>query len=587
MRIGKKFRKIFIVALFSLCASCIVSVSVSSFAKADQQEAFYMPESISRAAYLGEKTEIARITPVQEDAEKYSYTVIRAATGERVATEGYSFVPEIAGEYKCIYYYEFGGEAQTYSYVILAEVKETPVFTRDANYPNAFIGNNKYSVDALSAFDYTTGEKAEAEVVVTAKCNDQEMAITDGVFTPTYNGEGSMVELKYVATYNDVRAEQIYKIPVVNVYQGNKVDMSGLFYSTGVSNTNVTTECASFTANRDAEIQYANILHANMMQFTFGFGEQCEGERIVFEMTSYLDPSVKLSLTFNKGKQNSGEGTLVLNGNASRAWDFEEAALQTVVFDAANKKFTTGDGSILFEVNQDEGGGVFAGFADGLVKVSLRMEGVYGACDLNVYQINAQVITNDTEDYVSPSLVLGDMSLEATVGEKVVIKGLRAVDVVDPNATVTVKVSCMGKPVETTKNADGSYSFVPTQSGDYLMVFSTRDRSSNDGRYNKIVYVYDKQAPSIELKGSVPSTAKVGATLNAPDALAIDNEEGVRLQVMVKTPSAALVLLADSADETLGSSFTFEEAGEYVLYYYATDACYNSDVKSFVIVCGG
>jgi hypothetical protein len=102
------------------------------------------------------------------------------------------------------------------------------------------------------------------------------------------------------------------------------------------------------------------------------------------------------------------------------------------------------------------------------------------------------------------------------------------------------------------------------------------------------IFVYDRNAPTIEVKGDMPTSVKVGQKVTFPEIKADDAETGrkTELQLIVRWPSAKMRQIGYSKAATLKDvQFTFDKAGTYTIMLVAMDESGNYTRKEYKVVC--
>ncbi len=577
-------------SLTALGAAVVVGASTATVVRASVKDYFLFPDEIAKNTYLGMQTSIARIMPADEDAENYRYGVFFKETNERIETDGYNFLPEKEGTYKCVYSYDIDEEKYEYTYEIAASVKEGPVFRSQPNFPYAFVSGAEYGLPVLEAFDYAGGTKKVATVSVSATIDGDPVTVSGNSFTPVAESVGDTVEIVYTATSGS-KSENIKKtVPIVNVYNAvGEVDMSGLFYQTGAQKTYATESCVGVRTTSDTEVQFVNLLAAEGLEMRFGFGEKQEAEKLTLTFESLADPSVALSLSFTKSNSASGKGIVTLNGRKSRDYKFNDSGIIKVGLQESRARFVRDANELLFEIDTDLQGGEFKGFPGGLVKVSARVENVYGTADVEFYQINLQMITNAKKDLVNPTLCIEDKTLETKLGETYEIRNLRAVDVIDPSAVLEVTVALGVQPVPFTF-ANGVLTFVPQTAGEYRFQYKTIDRSGKSGKFTLIVSVKDEVKPELNVSTAPAASVSINQLVDLPGVTATDNggEDWLTISLYVMTPTGELRRIATADGGSLeGTQYQFTDKGTYIVRYMVMDEYQNFTIKDFKVVCGG
>lgn len=554
---------------------------------------FVIPEGRIENTYVGVKTPIARVMPTDSRAELYSFGVIDAATGKKVETDGYNFVPKKAGEYKCVFDYYVGENRMTYSYGVTASVKDGPVFESEPVLPNAFVSGKAYALPELVAKDFTDGEK-NVSVEISAKYGSSAPVAVNGAFTPDIKSGGA-VTLEFKATSGQ-KSETVEKtVPVVDVFNADgTINSENLFVNRGVSSVGFVEKSQEkrlrFSATGDAEIKFANKLAGNGLDLELGFGDNVQAEGILVDIESLADPSVKLTFEFKKGRIETGAGKIVLNGKSEKPFEYKKDGRLYLTLNTNTKRFTGEDGELLFNVDEDSAGGKFNGFPGGLVKVSFELKGVYGAAEMDLFRINRQLFNEPEYDSIAPTLFTDDISSEYSVGDIVVTGRALAVDVVDPAATITLSVTCDGDVINdlngnplTRVDCSKGVSFKPTKSGFYMLTYNAVDSSGNSpsaGR--KIIDVYDVEPPVIA-GADMPADVKAGEAFTLPEFTVTDNDgaENVTVSVAILYPSAEMYVVATGKAKTEATSVTLATTGKYVVKVYAVDEWGNTAVKVY------
>lgn len=606
--LGKNAKKVLAACLATSLVLASGGAVVASIADSDIRDNFVFPQLLVKSGTVGVKTEIARITPADTFAEEYMYTVVDE-TGKQIPTDGYSFFPEKAGKYKCVYHYKAGGKTYEYSYVVNVTVKDGPVFNATPSFPNAFIAGKSYKLPQVTAADWSGGSAQSATVTTEVFVGGQQMAVTDNSVTILSEGTSDAI-IRYTATVGN--KTEIYEtgVPVMDVYKtvGTQeiVDTTSLFVMRGFDEVKAYTQPdalgnpspagVEFSTLGDAEAKFANLLGSHGTNVTFGFGTACAAQSIVYKIESYEDPSVCLTLEFRKGTAEEGRGTVILNGGLSKYYTFTKEGKISVKYDEMKKRFLDAENKVIFDVDKDLNGGAFTGFPGGRTKISFEVKDCFGATDLRVYEINNQTLGVNA-DTLNPSVFVENVTVEYFAGEEITLFNRFAVDVIDPNATVWTTITCDGQDVldingKAIKNVinDAEVKFIPEKAGSYLVRGITRDASGATANYTRLLYVFDKVKPTVTVDGEVAKTAAKGGKITLPAATAADNDDTAKttVQLLVMWPSARMIQLNAGQGQVEATEFAeFDDIGVYTFRYVATDEYGNMDVKEYHVVCGG
>ena len=571
---------------------------------------FDFPDVVQKTGTVGEKTAIARITPSDVFSKDYTYKVFSDTTGEMMSLDGYSFFPEAEGKYKCLYYYQTAqGKGIEYFYYLNVTAKDGPVFGETPNFPYAFLAGNTYTIPMIEAADWSNGTKRSANVQVSVSVCGQNLSVAaDGKVAIESDGP-SEAEIVYTATLDGKENTYKVNVPVLDnrktIIENNKekkgVDTTAMFVTRNFESSNVYTvdekaEGVSFYALEDAELKFANVLGSNGMSVSFGFGEACNAESIVYRIESYYDPSVYLTFELKKGRQDEGTGEMILNGNQRINYTFEKSQVFDLILnESCYQLFNIKEA--LFSITKDANGGEFKGFPGGKVKISLELKGVYDETELIVYKINNQKLGGD-KDNRDPDVYLEDTVMEYYVGDEIRLFNRFAVDVIDPCATLETTVydgdmnvinDVNGKPVANIPDQQ-EVIFKAEKAGVYMVSCKMMDSSGRMATRIRVIYVYDKTPPTITMNGEVPKTVALNGKLTLPAATADDNggQENVDLNVFIVYPSGRMLVVNLGKGSVDKFDYTeIDEIGTYYVRYIASDLDHNSTVKEFKVTCEG
>lgn len=583
----------------SLCL--IGGCASTASAEVNVRDYFSVPAEMQTTSYVGAETDLARVKATDVNATNFNFTLLDA-NGDVVETDGYKFVPSKAGEYKCVYSYMLAGERYEYSYVINVTVKNGPVFSDDLNLPYALMADRPYVLPVIEANDYNANQAVPVEVTVT--CSGEAVTVTNNTFTPVYNGLGSEAEITYTATSGGVTETITQKLPIMNPFAqevtAGIVDFTQIFYTNGFESAGYTEDAMVYTTINDAEAKFVNVMHEDGVDFSYGFGDNYEAEAITMKIESLEDPSIFVTLTYQKGKIESGKGRVLLNGKDYKDYEYTANQQLRVNYDSGKKQLIGSGGALLFTIKEDANGNAFEGFPGSAVKVSFTLEDVYGTADLAFYKVSNLTLNNKLQgDAIEPVLYFAKMPLEYMLGDTITLKDVTSYDVVNPNVDIKVTIRLAGQLISDVNgvvinNVDGSkpISFKANKNGMYIIKYTLTDGSgqSNVLELTRSLYVYDREAPVIEVAGSIPTTAKVGQTISFPDINATDTQSQTKvgLQLLVRWPSGKQLQIAYSKVGTItGATFKFDKAGTYTISIVAMDDSYNYTTKEYKVVVGG
>ena len=251
-----------------------------------------------------------------------------------------------------------------------------------------------------------------------------------------------------------------------------------------------------------------------------------------------------------------------------------------VHYDDTDKTIKTVQEEVIAEIRSYADGRTFDGFKSGSAFVSFEVENIRGAVEFTLTNVGSNNITTDGQDF-APPIMLGDADFKTIfvsyIGRKVYLPEIKAFDLLDANPTVTLKVTAPDKTV--VYNGTGAYTLEVTQSGTYRVEYVATDDNYNSTRKTATVYALDVESPVIKVSG-IKSTAKVGEELTLPKAEITDNATATE-----EITSYVYVLRGDNRKELVGETYTFKEAGEYIIRFVAYDSNQNYTVTEFTVIC--
>ena len=165
-------------------------------------------------------------------------------------------------------------------------------------------------------------------------------------------------------------------------------------------------------------------------------------------------------------------------------------------------------------------------------------------------------------------------------GTKVRVSAVKVFDVLQNNATVTVKVQSPTKTLYNNVAIDKTFYFEPQEYGYYRIIYTIQVGTKTESLPAYIIKVKDEVPPTITISDKVANTVKVGSTLKLPTATVADDgvaSENLKLYVFVIEPIGRYV----NVTETL--SYTVTKAGTYKVVYYVVDNSYNVARQEFEV----
>ena len=192
-------------------------------------------------------------------------------------------------------------------------------------------------------------------------------------------------------------------------------------------------------------------------------------------------------------------------------------------------------------------------------------------------QLCNQVTSSSVTDRIKPMIVFeSELIKNANKGDKIVLPGVVAVDVLDSIVTFSVLITAPDGSVVYEGAVDGCEGFTIDQFGKYYLTYTAKDSSGNTATSYDFVQALDYEVPQIDVQGEIPATLKKGESFTVAAATV---KEGITLKIYLISPDGVRTLVS------AGDKITVERTGEYRLMYYAYNADYNSNlvVNSIVV----
>lgn len=574
-----------------LLAVCLIAAVVALVAvpvgKSDAQSVS-VGSDVVLSVPTGTLAPVASLTYVRPDRVKSTETQVMRVSDRAVieTTDGY-FRPETDGEYRVSYSVSFEDGTKTdLSYVLTATHNATPVWTKNASLPYAFVSGATYDLTGAVAYDYSDG-KSESAVSVTATANGESVAVTGGKFVAPNADEVTLV-YRAAAKPGGTDAVKTVVMPIAKV-DYNALDMRSLFVTESVKSVVAEQSSIKFTVGENAAIKYANIVSADArIAFTIPSDSNVlDGVKVT--LVDSEDESIGLEFLVKKGATDSNYSLLSVNGGADLkiGGSFFGVGNYDFVLDFNNNNRTLKDatGSTLTTISKSANGKTFTGFPSGAVKLSMEAVGVSGNATINLKSINYQTMSSRTVDEVGPSLRFGnDFTFEAETGKEFTIVPPAAHDVLDPNVKLFITVMGQDGVVSDVngKNllkaeVDSPVTFLATKSGSYTVTFACEDSSGNAESVRRIISARPFAKPVITLDKTI-GAAKKGEKVTLPkiSVTTADGDEAIVYIVMYRPDGGQ-----DRPQS--GETYTFDQSGTYFFRISAYDAYFNSCTREIAI----
>ncbi len=254
-----------------------------------------------------------------------------------------------------------------------------------------------------------------------------------------------------------------------------------------------------------------------------------------------------------------------------------------VKYDEAKSALVDIDEKIFAEIGYYADGRKFEGFKSGRAYVSVAFDGIDGETEIILDVIGAHNVTTATDDLGAPVFLSNDKYRSvnlAYIGGEVELPLMKAYDLFDSAVIVSITITAPDKTVVFSGEMTKPYLLKTDKYGTYNVRYVASDSAGNARPLVCSVYCMDITPPEIEV-GKMPSTVKAGGTLTLPEAKITDNATPTE-----KILSYVYVYYGNNIRTLVTSgSFTFKEAGEYIIRYVAYDAFENYTIAEFTVIC--
>ncbi len=507
------------------------------------------------------------------------------------------FFPTRAGTYKVtVSATDYIGIVETAVYDVVVAAGDKPVYLDSPIIPKYFVSGKTYTLPALTAYDYTDGSGRAVKTKIAYIDGEGVKNAIGTTIVPVANAiKDTVTVIYYTNSYTAEGNIEFKDVPVVNAWNGNKVDVSKLFYGNGAtvkSALNYTTVSASV----DGETDFVNPLAVN------GFSVTLKGKKgasfSAFTITLTDCENADRQVKFLYSPKDANKSYFRINDLTAIPYEAGQSISKgedTIALKVDSSEWTVSydkNSSSVIAIEKYLNGDKFEGFGD-LVYVTFGFEGVDGSAAVDVYNVNDTALSSRTSDRSAPNISISGSYL-GYYSKGAIVKIPKAIvnDVLDNNATGYVTV-------QSPENAEGQRSFVTstdgiylnkvstdreyfingTTCGAYLVTFYATDSTGNVNEYAYFINVMDEEAPVITVAEGSVTTGKVGEKIAIAKATATDAIDGeVKVTIHVATPSGMLYEVTETQ-----TKFVANGAGLYKIIYTASDLSGNMAMKTIEI----
>ena len=446
--------------------------------------------------------------------------------------------------------------------------------------PDYFILGATYQLPTLYGYDFSsgTGVLTAMDVYVTEN-GSSEKAVANGSYVPANEGA---VTVTYRLTVDGKTCEKSYTATVVKTKTVlNTENLSKYFVDpTGAATASSASSKITYSFKKDTKLNFVNFVQVKQLSFGFQVGSQKAYDRISVYLTDIVSgKQVKLSYI----KTADGAAFAINDGAAvtlSAAFD----AAMSLAFSNDTAIVTPESGKEL-KVKSFLDGSQFTGFTDSVARFTVELSGVTGSSQFAVQNLNGQKLSSATRDSVAPQFFANAVSGNIEKGETLELKGAFVYDVLNPIATVTLKVTDPdgnavtdqnGVVLNGTQDATKDAPVLMEKLGTYTILYTAADGKKNTGRHIYTITVTDGEGPTISLLEHT-ETVQTGDTVTLAGTQVQDNlTANCTVVSYVFDPEGVKIPVT-------GGTFQATQSGVYTVRYMAFDGDGNCSFASYKV----
>jgi len=562
------------------------------------EEPVYSGQEVRVASGIDAVNERGNIAVNFEAKHKGSGKIVPVSYGD----DGYYFVPTESGEYQITVKASDYIVELTKTFNINVLPGNVPAFFDEVELPKYFIKDASYELPALNGYKFSTGEavSVRATISVFEKNSlsdagvDKTSTITNGRYTV---GNCNWVTVCYTLRDGDGETVKSYDIRVIDTgygtLQSNNPDLKlekYFFNKAGEftvekATTHITFKTGPAKAqDGNASLEFINILQARNFSFRFSL---LDGQVGIYGVNIYLIDSADESNTLKLSlREINGRTAASVNGGPITLTDIKYynpgTSIYTLSYSSLSNKIVLNNKEIAIPDS-------FTGFKRERIRLCIELEEIVADTSFRIISINNQSFTNVKKDEAAPQYIVQRNSGDFAIGSSLYLPAAWAIDVLDPNVTLTLRVvdisnfaplvSVDGVTMDTSCNPYRDYTITLSKLGTYRVIYSAKDtsRTANNEQYN--INVVDTRKVSITLSGG-DREGKAGRSVKIAK---YTTSEPATVKIYIGLPDGTIQPLKKNQAGEYESSFVAEAAGIYTVYYSALDARNNFVTASYTV----
>lgn len=555
-------------------------------------EYYTLPEIQSFGGGIGELKKLITVTNEQGVVQPIENNVFYASASGKytIAYKVSDFIgngePNESVVYKTVY----------------ANVQETPILY-DPLLPEFVISGMDLKLPAVEAIDFKSDVKGVApkSTSITATIDGKSVDISaDNICRPEIEaGQKKTMTLTYSAENTYGTTEKSYTITVVNPGTSRGYlweyfqPISGSFVKSEFATSGAEYHDLTLTSSDDnAAVQFINPVLAHGFEFKVSaMNSNVDKITVTLFDSENMNVSVRFDIIKNLIEtQSNSISSFSINGGAlvDCAGNFYSAAAGLGFAYSQNTfEVTDNNGGALGAITKTEKGEPFNGFPSGKVWVKIAYGDVDGSFEMRINKLGGQAISDRSMSSRSDPAYhcTGFLPLQCETGGVVTLPVMIAQSTITPRTTVTVRVLRLNEEgledgeLLPAHPISSPIQVILPEYGNYRVVYEISDGNGRSVSVDYTIYTIESEPPELTISGKMPQKVKVGQKVTVPKGIAVDNAS--------KNPIVRIYVIMPNRDmHILGEDRTFvaDQAGQYVIRYYAYDDSYNYTVQNYVII---
>lgn len=515
----------------------------------------------------------------------YCVTAKNLSTGEEVEIDPQTleFTPMSDGDWEITVTARDYISTVAKTFTVKANHTAQPQVFDTVGVPEYFILGAAYQMPKLSGYDFSSGKGVLTDMdVFVTETDSEEKKLENGSYVPEKAGS---LTVTYRLSVDGKVCEKSYAATVVDVGYTGEMDLSKYFVaSAGSVSAQADTGFITYETSEDTKLDFLNFVQVKQLTFSFRVGDKNAYQKVHVYLSD-IESGKQVKLSYNR---TDAGATFSINDGAQTNLSSS--------FDGMNRNFllefhndthmVSPEAGIEQEVKKFLDGSDFTGFTGTVARFAVEIEGVSGASQFVVNNLNGQTVNNATMDRFAPQLLVDTNSGDRGLGEKITLRGAFAYDVLNPTTSLSLDITDPsgayvtdenGVCLDGTQDATKDCTFAVDQYGDYVIQYIITDGTGKTDYYVYAITVKDVIGPTITLLKHA-ETAKTGDTVKLAGTEVKDNITAeCPVYAYVYDPEGVSVNVTDGKFEaTVPGVYTvgylaFDENGNSAFAFYKID----------------